>query len=48
MGKEEKATPETRKVKVLNDALEDIDDIIDYIAIANKQPLNAIKVAEYI
>ena len=46
MGKKEKATPETRKIRVLNAAFQDIEEITNFIAVNNEQPLNAIKVAE--
>ena len=46
MGKKEKGTPETRKIRVLNAAFQDIYEITNFIAVNNEQPLNAIKVAE--
>ena len=46
MGKKEKGTSETRKIRVLNAAFQDIDEITNFIAVNNEQPLNAIKVAE--
>jgi hypothetical protein len=46
MGQKEKSTDKTRKVRVLNAAFQDIEDITNFIAIANQQPLNAIKVGE--
>ncbi len=48
MDKKEKAATQTRKVRILNKAFRDIDEIADFIAINNQQPLNAIKVAEAI
>ena len=48
MDKKEKATTQTRKVRILNKAFQDIEDIADFIAINNQQPLNAIKVTEAI
>ncbi|HTE28006.1 type II toxin-antitoxin system RelE/ParE family toxin [Flavitalea sp.] len=48
MGQKEKSTEKARKVRVLNSAFQDIEDISDFIAIANQQPLNAIKVVETI
>jgi len=48
MDKKEKATTQTRKVRILNKAFGDIDEITDFIAINNQQPLNAIKVTEAI
>jgi plasmid stabilization system protein ParE len=44
MGKKEKATTEIRKVRVLEKAFQDIEQITDFIAIANQQPLNAVRV----
>jgi hypothetical protein len=43
MDKKEKATTQTRKVRILNKAFADIDEITDFIATNNQQPLNAIK-----
>ena len=48
MGKKEKATPKTRKLRILTSAYNDIDTIVDFIAFNNQQPLNAIKVSEKI
>lgn len=48
MGKKEKPASEARKVKVLQQAYNDIDQLVDFIAIANQQPSNAIKVADAI
>ena len=48
MDKKEKAATQTRKVRILNKAFQDIDEIANFIAINNQQPLNAIKVTETI
>jgi len=48
MGQKEKSANKTRKVRVLDAAFQDIEDITDFIGIANQQPLNAIKVGERI
>ena len=48
MDKKEKAATQTRKVRILNKAFQDIDEIANFIAINNQQPLNAIKVTEAI
>ncbi|MEO6721005.1 MAG: type II toxin-antitoxin system RelE/ParE family toxin [Ferruginibacter sp.] len=48
MAKKEETTPQIIKVKVLAAALLDIEQIADYIAVINQQPLNAIYVAESI
>lgn len=48
MGKKEKTTFETRKIRVLDEAYQDIDNITDFIANNNQQPLNATKVADAI
>jgi plasmid stabilization system protein ParE len=48
MGKKEKTTAEIRKIKVLEKAFQDIEQITDFIAIYNQQPLNAVKVTESI
>lgn len=48
MGRKEKATSETRKIRVLDEAYQDIDNITDFIANYNNQPLNAVKVADAI
>jgi plasmid stabilization system protein ParE len=45
MGKKEKTTAEIRKIRVLEKAFQDIEEITDFIAIAKQQPLNAVKVA---
>ena len=45
MGKTKKATSETLKIRVHNDVLRDITDIIIYIGITRQQPLNAFKVS---
>lgn len=41
MGKKEKTTSETRKIRILDEAYQDIDNITDFIANNNQQPLNA-------
>ena len=48
MGKKEKTTAETRKIRVLDEAYQDIDNITDFIAVNNQQPFNAVKVADAI
>ena len=48
MGKEGKETAQTRKIRVLDVAYQDIDEITDFIALDNQQPLNAVKVARTI
>ena len=48
MGKKEKGTTETGKVRILDEAFRDIDQLADFIANNNQQPLNAIKVTEAI
>lgn len=46
--KKKKTTAEIRKIRVLEQAFQDIEQITDYIAVTNQQPLNAIKVGESI
>lgn len=48
MGKKQKATSQTRKIRILDAAYEDIENITGYITNNNQQPLNAIKVGENI
>lgn len=48
MGKEKRESPQTRQIRVTINAAKDIDDITTYIAIVNKQPLNAVKVGDAI
>ena len=48
MGKKEKTTTQARKIRILHEAYKDIDNITDFIADDNQQPLNAIKVGETI
>lgn len=48
MGKKEKPASEARKVRVLEQAYNDIDQLTDFIAIASQQPLNAITAADAI
>jgi plasmid stabilization system protein ParE len=48
VGTPKKRTAETRQIKISNVARQNIEDIIDYIAFVNKQPLNAVKVSEAI
>ena len=48
MGKKEKTTAETRKIRVLDEAYQDIDNITDFIAVNSQQPFNAVKVADAI
>ncbi len=46
MGKKKKSNNKTLDVRVTTDAFENINEIIRYIAIVNKQPLNAIKIGD--
>lgn len=39
MGKKEKTTSETRTIRVLDEVYQDIDNITDFIANNNQQPL---------
>jgi plasmid stabilization system protein ParE len=48
MGKKEKPASEARKIRVHEQAYNDIDQLTDFIAIASQQPLNAVKVADAI
>ena len=48
MGKNKETTAQTRKIRILDEAYADIENITDYIANNNQQPLNAIKVGERI
>ena len=48
MGKKEKTTAQVRKIRILDEAYEDIENITDYITNDNQQPFNAIKVGETI
>ena len=48
MAKKEKTTAQVRKIVLHDQAYKDIDNIIDFIAQDNQQPLNAIKVGERI
>ncbi len=48
MGKKEKSTAQARKIRILDEAYKDIENITDFIAQDNQQPLNAIKVGETI
>jgi plasmid stabilization system protein ParE len=48
MGKKEKAVTKASQVRILNEAFHDIDQITDFIANNNQQPLNAVKVTEAI
>lgn len=48
MGKNKKTTAKARKIRILDEAYADIENITDYIANNNQQPLNAIKVGESI
>ena len=48
MGQKEKGTLETRKVRILGPAYYEIQEIEDFIAAANGQLLNAIKVTQAI
>ena len=46
MVKKEKAAPATRKIRILEAAYLDIEEIADFIAFVNQQPLNAVKVTD--
>lgn len=46
--REKKPGKFVRELRITINAITDINDITDDIATANKQPLNAIKVTEYI
>jgi hypothetical protein len=46
MGQKEKSADKTHKVRVLDAAFQDIEDITDFIAIANQQP--ALLVLDYL
>lgn len=48
MVKKEKAAPKARKIRITDQAFQDIDEITDFIAFINQQPLNAVKVADAI
>jgi plasmid stabilization system protein ParE len=48
MGKKEKAATESRQVRILDEAFHDIEQLADFIANNNQQPLNAVKVTETI
>lgn len=48
MGKSKKAVIKTRQVRVSDFAYQNIDEIINFIAFENQQPLNAVKVSEAI
>jgi plasmid stabilization system protein ParE len=46
MGSQTQSATETYKVRLSENALKNIDEITNYIAIANDQPLNAIRVGD--
>ena len=46
MGKQTKQASATRQVRVSTNAFKNINEITGYIAIVNKQPLNAVKVGD--
>lgn len=46
MAKQKKAIATTRKVRVSNIALQNINEITGYIAFVNQQPLNSTKVGD--
>ena len=48
MGKQKKETAATRKIRISINAHRNLNEITGYIAIVNKQPLNAIKVGDAI
>lgn len=48
MGKKENETPKPFRLSISLAALNDIDEITDFIAYVNGQPLNAIKVGDAI
>src|SRR5689334_22526465 len=48
MGKKEKAATQSRQIRILDSAYQDIENATNYIADINQQPLNAAKVADAI
>lgn len=46
MGKAKKRDPEIPQIKVSSFAVQQIEDIIKYIAFVNQQPLNAVNISE--
>ncbi len=48
MGKKEKAAAESGQVRILDEAFHDREQLGDFIANNNEQPLNAVKVTEAI
>ena len=48
MGKKERVPATKYQVTLSENAIENIDELIDYIAIKNQQPLNSIRVGEAI
>lgn len=48
MGDKRERASQARKIRVSNLALKNIDELTDFIAFTQQQPLNAIKVAEKI
>lgn len=44
MGKKEKRASEGREIRIARQAYDDIDQLTEFIAVANQQPLNAVKV----
>ena len=48
MGKKEEEVPKSFRLSISLPALNDLDEITDFIAYVNEQPLNAIKVGDAI
>ncbi len=48
MGKKEKTVAQKHKIRIQDEAYNDIEQITDFIVTQNQQPLNAIKVADSI
>ena len=48
MGKKEKTTAQKHKIRIQDEAYNDIEQITDFIANQNQQPLTAIKIADSI
>jgi plasmid stabilization system protein ParE len=48
MGKKENETPKSFRLSISLSALNDLDEITDFITYVNEQPLNAVKVGDAI
>ncbi len=46
MGKKENETPKSFRLSISLAALNELDEIIDFIIYVNQQPLNAVKVGD--